>query len=238
VTAKNWWIKEYRRKIGLSQEKLAELVGSNNDKIGRIERGKQDLTVEEITAFGSALKLSKEEIGSILFQVAGVTTFDIMKFLPDVREEKRFEIETHVAGICMMRIKQGVRILIAKRLNTRDLYPGKWESGGGQVKPGENFEEAIKRQMREEFGIEVKILTIIATYEILTPKLPQKKIPGLKFLCTPANDKIAEGIKINPKEFSEHKWITEYEIDQFDFIRGVKKDILKALEYYKSQFTR
>jgi len=217
---------------------LAELMGWSNDKIGRIERGKQDLTVEEIKSFGSALKLSKEEMGSILFQVAGVTTFDIMKFLPDVREEKRFEIETHVAGICMKRTNHGVRILIAKRLNTRDLYPGKWESGGGQVKPGENFEEAIKRQMREELGIEVNILTIVSTYEILTPKLSQMKIPGLKFLCTPASEKSAEGVKINPKEFSEYKWITEHEIDQFEFIRGVKKDMVAALEYYKSRSTR
>lgn len=238
VTVTNSWLKEFRKKRGLSQENLAGMTGWTNDKIGRIERGKQELSIDDIKLIGRALSLSEEEVGSILLQIAGVTRFDIMKFLPEAREDKRFEIETHVAGVCIEQTKLGLRILIAKRLSTRKLYPDKWECGGGQVKPGEDFEEAIKRQMREEFGIDVKPLALIETYQIPTPELPQRIIPGLRFLCSRVNNEKSKDIKISKREFSEYRWISEDEISSIDFISGLKNAISKGIKQFKNNISK
>ena len=49
---------------------------------------------------------------------------------------------------------RGGRILIAQRKPTGKL-PNKWEFPGGKVEDGETTEECLKREMAEEFGIEV-----------------------------------------------------------------------------------
>lgn len=96
-----------------------------------------------------------------------------------MREYKTHKIEVHVAGICIHENK----VLIAKRSPERKLYPELWEYSGGQVEAGENFEEAVIRQMKEEFGIIVKPVKVIGTYEISNPASEQKKIPGIRFIC-------------------------------------------------------
>jgi 8-oxo-dGTP diphosphatase len=125
-------------------------------------------------------------------------------------------------------------VLIAKRLPTRELYPNKWECGGGQVRPEESFEDAIKRQLFEEFGLAIKVVQPIGTYEIITGSEKQAKIPGVKFLCIPENSKTE--ITLNQKEFSEYKWISVKSIYKFDMISGIKKDIQKAAQLYQAIF--
>ena len=48
------------------------------------------------------------------------------------------------------------KILIAKR-GQRDKLPNKWEFPGGKVEEGETPEECLKREMYEEFQIEVVV---------------------------------------------------------------------------------
>ena len=148
------------------------------------------------------------------------------------REEKRYLIEVHVAGICFRETEKDIEVLIAKRTDNRDLYPSKWECGGGQVYEGENFEEAIKRQMEDELGVLISKSFVFGTYEIDTPDLPQKKIPGLKFICFFNGYLNGNEPKINPKEFSEWKWQPIDDLGKIDFINGVSEDIKKGWELY------
>ena len=89
-----------------------------------------------------------------------------------MREEKIHKLEVHVAGICFV----GNRVLVAKRTSSRKLYPNLWECGGGQVETGENFDDAVKRQLKQELGVIVKPIKVLGTYEILTQDSGQKKI--------------------------------------------------------------
>jgi 8-oxo-dGTP pyrophosphatase MutT (NUDIX family) len=151
------------------------------------------------------------------------------------REEKIYRLEVHVAGIYLREKQKRLEVLIAKRLPTRELYPEKWECGGGQVKPGESFEEAIKRQLFEEFGLLVKVVQPIGTYEIITGSEKQAKIPGVKFLCLPENSK--GEIALNQKEFSEYKWVSLNSIYKFDMIPGISRDIKRAAQLYQVIFS-
>ncbi|KQY49903.1 DNA mismatch repair protein MutT [Lysobacter sp. Root494] len=58
-----------------------------------------------------------------------------------------------VAGV--IRDRRG-RILLARRTEGRDLA-GLWEFPGGKHEPGETAEEALKRELREELGIEIDV---------------------------------------------------------------------------------
>lgn len=46
------------------------------------------------------------------------------------------------------------RILLQKRSAAKDIQPGKWDTAvGGHLDPGEDYESAARREMREELGI-------------------------------------------------------------------------------------
>lgn len=49
-------------------------------------------------------------------------------------------------------------ILLLKRSEKTKNERGKWEAPGGEVEFGETLEEAIRREMKEELGIEIDIL--------------------------------------------------------------------------------
>ncbi len=47
-------------------------------------------------------------------------------------------------------------LFLQKRAMTKDLLPGKWDTSvGGHVSPGENVEEALKRETEEELGLKI-----------------------------------------------------------------------------------
>ena len=150
-----------------------------------------------------------------------------------MREDHRELIEAHVAGICFRESEGRVSVLIAKRGAKRSLYPGLWECGGGQVNAGENFDEAIIRQIREEFGISADRAFPFKTYEIAVPDLPQKRIPGIvfvSFLRKCAGD--GSEPSIDGREHSECRWQPIDELSGFDFIPGLRDDIRTGWEFY------
>lgn len=139
-----------------------------------------------------------------------------------IREDKQERIEVHVAGICLRPNDQGFEVLLAKRRKNRDLYPGKWECGGGQVRPGENFETALRRQFFEEMGLKIQVVQPVRAYEII--RHPASLIPGIVFLCLPEGDG-HDKIEMNHREFSECRWQSVGKIDELDLISGIKHDI-------------
>jgi len=151
------------------------------------------------------------------------------------REEKRYLIEVHVAGTCF-RKKNGIaQVLVAKRSQNKELYPGKWECGGGQIHFGENFKDAVKREMKEEFGVIVKKVIPFSVYSIPVDKILQKKIPGLRCICEWDGYVNGKGPKIDPKDFSEWRWQPISKLDEIDFISGIAEDTKRAWENYSME---
>lgn len=59
-------------------------------------------------------------------------------------------------------IERDGKILIARRGEGQKLA-GKWEFPGGKVEDGESPEECLKRELVEEFGIQVKVEEFITS---------------------------------------------------------------------------
>jgi 8-oxo-dGTP diphosphatase len=59
---------------------------------------------------------------------------------------------TVTAGI----VRDGDRVLICQR-RAGSRFPLKWEFPGGKIEDGETAEEALRRELREELGIEAEI---------------------------------------------------------------------------------
>ena len=64
-----------------------------------------------------------------------------------------------VVGAC---ISNGQTYLLSKR-SARQGYEGKWEFPGGKVEPGETDVDAIKREIKEEIGIEIDVFDELDT---------------------------------------------------------------------------
>ncbi len=138
------------------------------------------------------------------------------------------KIEVHVGVISFYKGK----CLVLKRTDDRRLYPGLWECGGGKVHMGENFEDAVIRQMEEEAKVVVEISSILKTYSIDISNEEQKVIPGLKFVANIKKFLNGNSPEIG-EEHSEFRFIDRKEIDGLDFIPGVEIDVKEAFDLIK-----
>jgi 8-oxo-dGTP diphosphatase len=59
-------------------------------------------------------------------------------------------------------------LLICRRRAT-DPHPLKWEFPGGKAEPAESLEDALRRELREELGIEAEIGPEVTRYEFSYP---------------------------------------------------------------------
>lgn len=140
------------------------------------------------------------------------------------REKESHKVEFHVAAVCFdLDSEDAPRCLIGKRTKDRALFPDLWECGGGQLQAGETLSQALVRQMREEFGIDVEVLFPLGEYFIETP---EGGIAGMKFVCSADS---TQSITLDPQELVEYAWVTEDDLDEYDLIPGVKNDIEESL---------
>lgn len=55
-------IKKYRKKLGISQEALAENAGLHRTYIGGIERGERNITLDSLQVIATALNVAPVEL--------------------------------------------------------------------------------------------------------------------------------------------------------------------------------
>lgn len=95
--------------------------------------------------------------------------------------------------------KDGKLLLIKRRLN--DVHkPGAWDVPGGRLELGENPYEGLKRECREEVGIEIDIITPFDVHHFTRDD--GQKITLIIFLCRA----LAQNIKLS-EEHTEYKWL-------------------------------
>lgn len=57
-------------------------------------------------------------------------------------------------------IRRDDKILLALRPKSKS-FGGLWETPGGKAEPGETDEEAIRRELREELGVEATVVSLL-----------------------------------------------------------------------------
>jgi nucleoside triphosphatase len=109
------------------------------------------------------------------------------------------------------------RILICKKPTDRGVFPGKWGLPGGGVEPGELIEQALRREVREELGIELEKIQPLHFKEGIEPKLLSDgqaqtvHMIYLLFRCITSSKRIT----LN-EEFVDFAWALPSDLTRYD----------------------
>lgn len=88
-----------------------------------------------------------------------------------------------IVGVGAVVVREGT-VLLVKRAS--EPLKGQWSLPGGAVEVGETLREAIKREVREETGIEINILDVIEVFDRInrdTQNRPRYHYVLIDFLC-------------------------------------------------------
>jgi 8-oxo-dGTP diphosphatase len=118
------------------------------------------------------------------------------------------------------------KMLIIKRAENDEVGGGTWECPGGKIEFGEELEEALVREIREEAGIDVTVDRIL--YAVTFKTNPARQVVVVNYLCNSQN----KGVVLS-EEHIDYKWVTKSEARQFllpEIIRDFEKNNVFSLE--------
>jgi len=100
------------------------------------------------------------------------------------------------------------KYLLLKRAEHRDVGGGTWECVTGRLDQGESFSDALRREVHEELGVEVRVDFVVGTGHFYRgEKKPENEMVGIQF-CASVDD--PEAIRLSD-EHSESRWVTAEE---------------------------
>lgn len=114
-----------------------------------------------------------------------------------------------VAGI----IYRNNKFLVAQR-NLKKSQGGLWEFPGGKVEKGETYEEALKREIKEEFNADIKVEEYVGEN---IHHYPEKDIKLIFYKAK----LVSENIELI--EHEDFKWITKKDKNKFKFAEADEK---------------
>ena len=120
-------------------------------------------------------------------------------------------------------IKEG-RILITKR-KEGSFMAGRWEFPGGKVESGEKPREALKREIKEELSLEIKINDLYCVKQHIYDLGVKKRTVRLFFY----EAQIVRG-EIKCVGCSEYIWVLHKELKDYDFVDGDAEIVRKLSE--------
>ncbi len=120
-----------------------------------------------------------------------------------------------VAGVI---VRKG-RVLICQRA-AGGHHPGKWEFPGGKIEPGEGLDQALRRELREELGIDASVGPRLWRSECQYPGRAPFALTF--FLVTEYAGTLANRI------FAAVRWEEPAALREFDFLEGDREFIARV----------
>jgi len=109
------------------------------------------------------------------------------------------------------------------------VFPGEWALAGGGVEEGERIEEALRREVREELGIELSSVAPLLFKDAVLEKTfaDGSRAPlhmvFLVYRCTPAS----LAVRLN-EEFTEFVWAASEELSKLDLNSLTQETLVSA----------
>lgn len=122
-------------------------------------------------------------------------------------------------GIGAVMVNSRGEMFLSKRGINSQNEAGKWEFPGGALEYGEGFEVCIKREMREEFGVEVEVIEQLEPFNHLIPEEHQHWVA----LCFVGKVISGEPRILEPEKSQEIGWFTLSHLETMDLTLTAEK---------------
>ncbi len=115
-------------------------------------------------------------------------------------------------------------LLLVER--AKEPLKGYWSLPGGIVEAGEKLEDAIRREVQEETGLEVETLSVFEIFERIIPDAAGKAeyhYVLIDYLCRPSGGKL-----LAASDVSRVAWVPERELREYRLTEGTLSVIERA----------
>lgn len=140
--------------------------------------------------------------------------------------------ERPVVGVGGVVISDGRTLLIRR---SGPPLQGEWSIPGGTLETGETLREGVRRELREETGVEVRVGEMIEVFERIFPDAqgrPQYHFVILDFLC-----EYAGGEAQAASDVTDVAWAAEEELEGFHLSPTALRVIRKGFEMWRARGT-
>jgi 8-oxo-dGTP diphosphatase len=113
-------------------------------------------------------------------------------------------------------IFEGQNILLVER--AKEPLKGYWSLPGGIVEAGEKLEEAVRREVREETGLEIEPLEMFEVFERIMPDSegrPEYHYVLMDYLCRVVGGELAAS-----SDVSQAAWVAEQDLGKYRVTEG------------------
>jgi len=110
-------------------------------------------------------------------------------------------------------------------------FKGYWSLPGGVLEVGERLEDGIRREVREETGLDLRIRGIFDVFERITPDAkgrPEYHYVLVDYLCRPAGGTLRPGDDVRRVE-----WARRQDLSRYALTEGTLAVIERAFEQGK-----
>lgn len=102
------------------------------------------------------------------------------------------------------------RIIVLRRAARMSYRPGTWDLPGGHLALGEDFEECLLREVKEETGLDVAVERLLGVH-----KVPADPYLQALYACRTV---VYRQIRLRPDEHGESRWVTLEEMAELPLI--------------------
>jgi 8-oxo-dGTP diphosphatase len=127
-------------------------------------------------------------------------------------------------GVGALIFDDGAHILLVER--GREPLKGYWSIPGGIVETGEQLADGIRREVREETGLEVEILSVFEIFERIIPDAEGKTeyhYVLIDYLCRPISGSLRPA-----SDATRAAWVSQPDLHNYRLTDGTREVIERA----------
>jgi 8-oxo-dGTP diphosphatase len=117
-------------------------------------------------------------------------------------------------SVCAVIRREDGRVLLLRRAAASTHFGGMWEVPGGKVEPGEDFDEALRREVDEECGLEIEI---VGPAGVSSFELPAIRVLVLCMEARPTGGEVRISF-----EHEAYAWVSVSEISQYQIVEQIR----------------